>query len=218
MWCIPTVTPEFLERMDDVLKQYEKQYNPLYPRVCFDEKSQQLLSTPRGEKQVQPRKLKHVDYEYKRHGTVNLFVAVEPKRGNRTIRVTNRRTGKDFARYIQFLVMKVYKKAKKVHLILDNLNTHTEKTVLEHLGETKGMEVAKRIVWHYTPKHASWLNMAEIEIGVVTKQVLKKRIPEKTALTAEIRAYQKRRNTDKAVINWRFTSAMAKEKFRLHNN
>lgn len=218
MWCIPTVTSEFLERMDGVLKQYEKRYNPLYPRVCFDEKSQQLFSTPRGEKPVQSRKPKRIDYEYKRHGTVNLFVAVEPKRGNRTIRVTNRRTGKDFARFIQFLVMKVYKKARKVHLIIDNLNTHNEKTVLDHLGDKKGMEVTKRIVWHYTPKHASWLNMAEIEIGVVTQQVLKKRIPEKTILTAEVRAYQNRRNTDKAVINWRFTSVMAKEKFKLHKN
>lgn len=218
MWCIPTVTPEFLKRMEDVLKQYEKRYNPRYPRVCLDEKSQQLLSTPRGEKLVRSEKPKYIDYEYKRHGTVNLFVAIEPKSGKRAIRVTDKRTGKDFTRFIQFLVMKVYKKAKKIHLILDNLNTHNEETILTHLGEQRGRAVTSRIVWHYTPKHASWLNMAEIEIGVVTQQVLKKRISEKATLTAEVRAYQNRRNTEKATINWKFTSAMAKEKFSLHNN
>lgn len=202
--------------MNDVLGQYEKKYNPLYPRVCMDEKSQQLLSTPRGEKHVAPKKAKRVDYEYKRHGTVNLFVAVEPKAGKRTIRVTDRRTGKDFAKFAQYLVMKVYKKAKKVHLITDNLNTHNEKTLIEHLGDRKGKEVADRIKWHYTPKHASWLDQAEIEIGVVTQQVLKKRIAEKTALIKEVRAYQERRNKAKATIKWQFTRAMAKEKFNLH--
>lgn len=201
--------------MDDVLTQYEKGYHPLYPRVCLDEKSQQLLSTPRGEKHVAKEKPRRVDYEYKRHGTVNLFVAIEPKAGNRTIRVTDRRTGKDFAKFVQYLVMKVYKNAEKVHLILDNLNTHNEKTVLEHLGEERGKEVAARIVWHYTPKHASWLNQAEIEIGVVTRQVLRKRIPMKIVLIREIRAYQERRNREKATINWKFTSEMAKKKFKL---
>lgn len=169
MWCIPKVTPEFLKRMDDVLKQYEKGYHPSYPRVCLDEKSHQLLSTPRGEKQVAVGKPGRLDYEYKRHGTVNLFVAIEPKVGKRIIRVTDQRCGKDFARFMEFLVMKVYQKAKKVHLILDNLNTHNEKTLLQHLGERKGMVVCKKIVWHYTPKHASWLDQAEIEIRHVAK-------------------------------------------------
>lgn len=218
MWCIPKVTPEFMDKMDDVLEQYEKGYHPSYPRVCLDEKSLQLLSTPRGERKVQTGKPKLVDYEYKRHGTVNLFVAVEPKAGKRRIRVTNQRTGKDFARFIQFLVMRVYRKAKKVHLILDNLNTHNEKTLITALGERQGKQIAARISLHYTPKHASWLDQAEIEIGVLTAQVLRKRIATKSALTEEVRAYQERRNEEKATINWQFTRLMAKKKFNLHNN
>lgn len=202
--------------MDDVLKQYEKGYHPSYPRVCLDEKSHQLLSTPRGEREVQSGKPKRIDYEYKRHGTVNLFVAIEPKAGRRRIRVTNRRTGKDFARFIQFLVMRVYKKAKKIHLILDNLNTHNEKTLVAILGERQGKQIAARIAWHYTPKHASWLDQAEIEIGVLTNQVLRKRIATKSALIPEVRAFQERRNKEKATINWQFTRAMAKKKFNLH--
>ena len=216
MWCIPKVTPEFIRAMNDVLSQYEKGYHPLYPRVCLDEKSQQLLSTPRGEKPVTTGKPRRIDYEYKRGGTVNCFVAIEPKAGRRTIRVTDRRTGKDFSRFIQFLVMKVYKKASKIHLILDNLNTHNEKTLLEHLGEKAGKQVSERITWHFTPKHASWLDQAEIEIGVLTRQVLKKRIAVKSALIQEVRSYQERRNKEKATINWQFTRAMAKKKFNLH--
>jgi hypothetical protein len=216
MWCIPNLNLEFITAMNEVLGEYEEEYNPLYPRVCLDEKSQQLLSTPRGEKPVAKEKPKRVDFEYKRHGTVNLFVAIEPKAGKRTIRVTDRRTGKDFAKFVQFLVTRVYKKAKKVHIILDNLNTHNEETLIEQLGEEKGKEVVKRIAWHHTPKHASWLNQAEIEIGVVTQQVLRKRIAEKTALVKEVRAYQERRNKAKATIKWQFTRAMAKEKFNLH--
>lgn len=202
--------------MNEVLEEYEKDYDPLYPRVCVDEKSQQLLSTPRGEKPVGKDNARRVDYEYKRHGTVNLFVAIEPKGGKRRVRVTNRRTGRDFARFVEFLVMKVYKKAKKVHLILDNLNTHNEETLLEHLGKEKGGKVAARIIWHYTPKHASWLNQAEIEIGILVLKVLKKRIAEKAALIQEVRAYQERRNKAKATIHWQFTRAMAKKKFNLH--
>jgi len=202
--------------MNDVLKQYEKGYHSWYPRVCLDEKSHQLLSTPRGERTVQRGKPKRIDYEYKRHGTVNLFVTIEPKKGKRTIRVTDQRTGKDFAKFVKFLCMKVYRNAKKVHLILDNLNTHNRKTLLEHLGEDQGKQVAERIVWHYTPKHASWLDQAEIEIGVLTSQVLRKRIATKSTLIPEVRAYQERRNKEKATINWQFTRAMAKKKFKLH--
>jgi transposase len=215
MWCIPEVTEEFEERMMDVLKQYGKGLHPHYPRVCLDEKSQQLLSTPGGERLTGIGKASRVDYEYQRHGTVNCFVAIEPKAGRRTIRVTGQRTGKDFAKFTEELVMKVYKRARKVHLILDNLNTHNEKTLLEYLGG-RGKEVAGRIIWHYTPKHASWLNQAEIEIGVLTRQVLRKRIATKEALIKEAWAYQERRNEEKATINWRFTGEMARKKFNLH--
>lgn len=200
------------------MTQYEKGYNPFYPRICLDEKSHQLLSTPRGEKNVQIGKPKRIDYEYKRHGTVNLFVAIEPKIGKRIIRVTDRRTGKDFARFIEFLLMKMYRRAKRVHVICDNLNTHNEETVITHLGEKRGRQVAARIVWHYTPKHASWLDQAEIEIGVLTMQVLRKRIATKTALIPEVRAYQERRNKERATINWQFTREKAKEKFILPEN
>jgi len=216
MWCIPQVTPEFEKAMYDVLGEYEKGYHPSYPRVCLDEKSHQLLSTPKGEELVKIGKPRKVDYEYKRHGTVNLFVAIEPKAGRRIIRVTDHRKGRDFSRFIWFLLTKVYLKAKKVHLILDNLNTHNDETLIKHLGEEKGKLAIQKIDWHFTPKHASWLNQAEIEIGVLSQNVLKKRIAEKAKLIPEVRAYQKRRNQAKAGIKWQFTKAKAKEKFNLH--
>jgi hypothetical protein len=218
MWCIPKITPEFKEAMYDVLDVYERPYTPQFPVVCFDEKTHQLLSTPRGEYIAAQTATRRQDYEYKRHGTVNHFVAVEPKAGKRTIRVTDRKTAVDFARFIKHLVMNVYSKASKVILVLDNLSTHTEKAIVETYGEEEGKKICSRIEWHYTPTHASWLNMAEIEIGVLQKNVLCKRIGEKELLRREVRAYQIRRNRNRSTISWRFTKQKAKEVFKLHDN
>jgi hypothetical protein len=220
--------------MLDVLELYERPYDKLHPVVCFDEKSHQLLSTPRESRPMRPASsapltnstgstrgnmanghVRHEDYEYKRHGTVNLFVAIEPKGGRRVIEVTDKRKKPDTARFIEQLVMEEYKTAEQIILITDNLNTHTEKAILETLGEKRGREVLARIDWHYTPKHASWLDAAEIEIGRVTRAILKKRTSDKEQLKAEVAAYAATMNNQQKGINWQFTRENAKEKFRL---
>ena len=155
MWCIPKVTPEFKKRMFDVLKVYERPYDPQKPVVCMDEKSKQLLKDTRTPIAGKPGTMARTDYEYGRNGTCNLFVAVEPKGKHRTVRVTRRRTAKDYASFIKFLVTHVYKKTKKVVLVEDNLNTHNKETLIEILGEKEGKKIAGRIEWHFTPKHAS---------------------------------------------------------------
>jgi transposase len=218
MWCIPKLDKQYIERMLDVLELYERPYDQAHPVVCFDEKSHQLLSTPRGSRPMRPAlHVCHEDYEYKRHGTVNLFVAIEPKGGKRVIEITDKRKKPDTAKFIEQLVMEAYKDAEQVILITDNLNTHTEKAILETLGKERGNQVLNRIDWHYTPKHASWLDAAEIEIGRVTKAVLRKRTPDKEQLKKEVAAYAATMNEQKKGITWQFTRMKAKEKFRLQD-
>lgn len=215
MWCISKVTPEFEIRMLDVLEVYERDYDPKRPVVCLDEKSTQLLRDTRDPVPGKPGQPARADYEYQRNGTVNLFVAVEPKAGKRFIRVTRRRTGKDYASFIKYLINTVYKKATQVVLVEDNLNTHNEKTLIEHLGEMEGKCISQRIQWHYTPKHASWLDQAEIEIHSLETQCLKRRIPTFHKMQSEVAACVKKRNQDQCKINWQFTREKAKEKFKL---
>ena len=155
------------------------------------------------------------DYEYKRNGTANLFVAVEPKGGKRNVRVTRRRTKKDYASFIKFLVLHVYKKAKKIILVGDNLNTHNEGSLIEAFGEDEGKRIGKKIEWHYTPKHASWLDQAEIEIHSLEVQCLNRRIPDFHTMQSEVAACVKKRNQDNCKINWQFTREKAKQKFKL---
>ena len=215
MWCIPKLDKQYIERMLDVLEIYERPYDPAHPVACFDEKSHQLLSTPRGSRPTTSGHVRHEDYEYERHGTVNLFVAIEPKGGRRVIEVTDQRKKPDTARFIERLIMEEYQSAERVTLITDNLNTHTEKAILETLGEERGNQVLSRIDWHYTPKHASWLDAAEIEIGRVARAVLRKRTPDKEKLKAEVAAYAATMNEQKKGIDWQFTRTQAREKFKL---
>jgi hypothetical protein len=223
MWCIPKLDKQYVERMLDVLEIYERPYDQTHPVVCFDEKSHQLLSTPRGTRTMRPGAnkaaghIRHEDYEYQRHGTVNLFVAIEPKGGNRVIEITSQRKKPETARFIERLVMEEYKHAEQVVLITDNLNTHTRKAILETLGEERGTQVLNRIDWHYTPKHASWLDAAEIEIGRVARAVLRKRTPDKEKLKAEVAAYAATMNEQKKGITWQFTRQNAKERFELQD-
>jgi len=218
MWCIPQVTPQFEERMLDVLTHYEKGYDPKHPVVCVDEKNHQLLSSPKGEQNTHEGSGKRIDYLYKRHGVVNEFVAFEGKVGKRYIRTTDTRKGKDFAKFIRFLVMDVYKDAEKVIFVLDNLNTHKDKSIIDTYGEGEGKKILTRLEWHYTPKHASWLNMAEFEIGNVTKAVLKRRLSTKKDVKRHVRAYQVRKNKEAKPVKWKFTTERAKEKFKLLKN
>lgn len=215
MWSIPTVTPEFTEKMLDVLELYERPYDKLYPVVCIDEKSKQLLKDTRTPRASLPHQPTRTDYEYERNGTCNLFVAVEPKGKCRTVRVTRRRTAKDYASFVTYLVNHSYRKAKKIVFVEDNLNTHNKKTLMMVLGEQMGKRIVRKIEWHYTPKHASWLDQAEIEIHALEQQCLNRRIPDFHTMQSEVAACVRKRNQDQCGINWQFTREKAKQKFKL---
>jgi hypothetical protein len=201
--------------MFDVLEVYERPYNPQKPVVCMDEKSKQLLKDTGIAIEGKPGKPARADYEYARNGTCNLFVAVEPKAGKRIVRVTKHRAKKDYASFIKYLVTHVYKKAKKVVLVEDNLNTHSKAVLIEMLGEKEGGKIAGKIEWHFTPRHASWLDQAEIEIHSLEQQCLNRRIPDFHTMQSEVAACVKKRNQNKCRINWQFTREKAREKFKL---
>ena len=214
MWCIPELTDKFIERMLDILEIYEKPYNQREPVICFDEKSKQLLAHKRNPLPAKPGIPQRYDSEYIRSGTVNLFVAVEPKAGKRHILIRKQRTGKDFAIFIEWLV-NLYSDTDKIIIVLDNLNTHSERWISENFNEEKAKKIIERIEFHKTPNHGSWLNMAEIEISVLETECLNRRIPDQDTLQKEVIAWKKMRNDQKARINWRFTRKKAREKFKL---
>ena len=215
MWCVPEINEEYEKRMMDVLEVYERPYDPLRPVVCFDEKSRQLLSRKWKGSGVAKRKPRRKDSEYVRHGTANLFVAVEPKGKKRTVTVTKQRKGEDVALMIEKLVMEIYAKAEKVALVLDNLNVHGAGTIRKHLPKKRAKALLDRIEWHFTPKHASWLNMAEIEIGVLSSQCLKREMETMDEMKKHVAIWTRQRNDQAAGINWSFTRKDAQRKFKL---
>ena len=216
MWCVGSLTEEYRERMNDLLDLYARPFRASEPVVCLDEKSKQLLKDSRPPLPIKPGVPVRLDYEYVRAGTCNLFVAVEPKGGRRTVTITDRRAKPDFVAFVRHLLEHVYAKARRVHLVLDNLNTHFRKCFEEVLGVKEAKSLLRRVVFHYTPKHASWLNMAEIEIGILDRQCLDRRLPDRAILAAEVNAWQSRRNTEKRGIEWRFTRQDADEKMARH--
>ena len=211
-WCVPKLTPEFRERMEDVLDQYEKPYDAAEPVVCMDEQPYQMLEDVRPSQRAAPGKPAKQDYEYRRCGTCSLFVAVEPAAGKRFVQVRRHRTRTDFAYFVRDL-LKRYPGARRLHLVLDNLNTHNTKSLTETLGEQGAKPMLKRIVWHHTPKHASWLNMAEIEISVLTKQCLRRRLASLEVVQREAAAWSRDRNRRKATICWTFNHTDARRVF-----
>lgn len=213
MWCIGKITQLYRERMYSLIELYLRPYDPKEPIVCVDEKSKQLIKETREPIRGKVRK---VDYEYERNGTRNIFLAVEPKAGRRRVKVTKHRKKPDYAKFIRFLVDKVYPRADTVHIVADNLNTHFESSFYETFEEQEAKRVLSRIQFHYTPKHASWLNMAEIEIGIMERQCLNRRIPNADKLKRELAAWQKNRNKKKAKIEWKFTTQVADEKLQKH--
>ncbi len=215
MWCIPGLDAEYIRRMLDVLEVYERAYDPTRPVVCIDEKSFQLLSSKRKALALGFGKALREDYEYQRNGTANAFVAVEPLGKTRHVRVTARRTSRDFAAFVYFIVMVKYAAADKVVLVTDNLNTHFAKALVETYGQAKADQIMSRIEWHYTPFHGSWLNMAEIEINVLSKQCLRQRFGDRATAIKHVRAWQRHRNLAGKGINWQFTPAKARERFKL---
>lgn len=202
--------------MMDVLEVYERPYDPNHPVVCLDEKSKQLLEDARKTLGTKPGQVRKCDYEYIRHGTVNLFVAVEPKGKTRTVLVRRKRKKRDFAMVIKYLLTHPYKKADKLVLVTNNLNTHNEGSLMETFGEETGRQLYNRIEWHYTPKHASWLDQAEIEIGVLSRQCLRKPIITIERMRHEVACWVKERNNQRKGINWTFTREKAQEKFQLN--
>ena len=216
MWCIGRLTEEYRDRMYDLRDLYGRPFRRREPVVCLDEKSKQLLKDSRVPLPIRPGMPVRQDYEYVRSGTCNVFVAVEPKGGRRTVLVTDRRTKPDFVAFVQHLLEQVYAKAHRVHLVMDNLNTHFRKSFEEVLGVKAAKKLLRRAVFHYTPKHASWLNMAEIEIGVLDRQCLNRRLPDRDAIVAEVDAWQQRRNDDQRRIEWSFTRQDADRKLAQH--
>lgn len=196
-----------------MLNLYEKPYDPLEPVICTDEKSKQLLQDKRKSLKARKGKLKRADYEYQRNGTRNIFLAVEPKAGWRYLKVTQCRKKPDFAQFIKEL-LKNYRSVKKIHLVADNLNTHFGKSFYETFSKREADKILQKIEFHYTPKHASWLNMAEIELSIAGRQCLNRRIPTEEELKQEIKHWQKYRNDNKLTIQWKFTVKDARKKFK----
>jgi hypothetical protein len=216
MWCIGRITDEYRERMYDLLGLYAQPYAAAEPVVCLDEKSKQLLAQSRPPRPARPGQVAKEDYEYRRAGTRNLFVAVEPKAGHREVAVTQRRTKRDFVAFVRHLVEGGYAGARRIHLVLDNLNTHFRASFEEVLGPAEASLLLARVQFHYTPKHASWLNMAEIEIGILDRQCTRQRIGEEARLRSEVLAWEHRRNQARCRIEWKFTRQDADRKLSRH--
>jgi hypothetical protein len=216
MWCIGVLTEEYRKRMYDLLDLYARPFRTREPVVCLDEKSKQLLRDTRTPLPIKPGAPAKHDYEYARAGTCNLFVAVEPKGGRRTVVVTDRRAKTDFVAFVRHLLENVYATARRIHLVMDNLNTHFRKCFEEVLGVKEANVLLRRVVFHYTPKHASWLNMAEIEIGILDRQCLDRRLPDRATLIDEVNAWQSRRNAEHRGIKWAFTRQDADRKMKRH--
>jgi hypothetical protein len=212
MWCIQEIDDEYRKRMYTLLRLYSEPYDPKYPIICFDEKHKHLTGDLKEKIPMKLGSSEKYDYSYSRNGTANIFVAVDFKGGKRDIMVTDRRTKKDFAMYIKHLVNDVFPNAKKLRIIMDNLNTHIYGAILETFGFNEAVELISKVRFYYTPKHASWLNIAEIEINVMDTQCTGRRIDNKKLLITETTAYMNNRNENKSMINWNFTKQDADEK------
>ncbi len=214
MWCIQEITPEFRARMYDILDLYEEPYDSKRPVIGLDEKPKQLIEDSRTPIPTMAGKTAKQDYEYVRKGTANIFMAVEPKGGRRVTQVTDQRTKRDFALFAKELVDKHYRYADVLQIVADNLNTHNESSFYENFSKEEASRILRKIEFHYTPKHASWLNVAEIEIGVMDTECTDRRIKDKEMLKQEIRAWTIRRNRQRKKINWIFTKQKADKKMK----
>jgi transposase len=212
MWCIPKVDAEFVARMEDVLDLYAEEPDQKRPVVCFDETPRQLIGEARVPVAAKPGKVARFDYEYVRNGTANVFMFVDVNRPWRHAKVTDRRACADFAECMRELVDVHYPGAERIRVVMDNLSTHSAAALYETFDAVEARRILRRLEIHYTPKHASWLNMVEIEIGVMVSQCLDRRIPSKEMLVKEVKAWERRRNRDKSRINWLFTVDRAREK------
>jgi len=200
--------------MEDLLAVYTRPYDPRCPLVCLDEVSKQLLADARTPTSPAPGRPRRVDYEYQRRGTANLFLWCEPLRGRRHVRVTERRTRVDWAHAIRELVEVHYPEAERIVLVQDNLNTHTPGSLYEAFPPDEAKRLADKLELHYTPKHGSWLNIAEIELSVLARQCLDRRLPDRETLAREVAAWEAERNQAGGTVEWRFTTADARIKLK----
>jgi hypothetical protein len=213
MWCVADLNEDYIAKMEDVLETYEQPYDPEEPVVCLDEKPVTLHADVRPRASAQPGREARRDNEYERCGTANVFCAVEPKAGRHFTFPTPDRSGFEFALVVVNLAL-AYPAAKTIHLVMDNLSSHTRKPLTDVFGAEMAAEVWDRFTVHYTPTHGSWLNQAEIEIGIFSRQCLgKRRIPELKTLQREAKAWNRRMNRDRVKINWKFDRKGARRKF-----
>jgi len=214
-WCVPPkADAEFVWHMEDVIQTYLLPYDPQYPVVCFDEACKQMFGEVKPTQSARPGRHARVDYEYERKGVCHQLVMCEPLRGWRHVKVTERRTRRDYARCVRELVDIHYPRAKTIRLVQDNLNTHDGASLYEALLPNEARRILDRIEFHYTPKHGSWLNMAETEINVMNRQCLDRRLDNQKLMAKEVAAWERGRNARKARIHWTFTLATARRKLR----
>jgi transposase len=212
MWCIPQVDADYVARMEDVLDLYAEEPNPKRPVVCFDESPTQLIGEMRQPIPAAPGQLERFDCEYKRNGTANLFIFLDVHRPWRKVKVTERRSAEDYAHCMRELVDVHCPDAERIRVVQDNLSTHSAGALYQAFPPAEARRILRRLEFHYTPKHASWLNMVEIEIGVLRGQCLDRRIDSKEQLEAEIAAWERQRNASGARIKWMFTTDKARAK------
>jgi len=200
--------------MEDVLEVYHRPYDPTYPVVCLDETSKQLIAETRVPIAAKPGRVVRFDHEYQRNGTANLFMMFAPLAGWRHVKCTDRHTALDYAQVLKELSDTHFPEATKIVLVQDNLNTHKPASLYEAFPAAEARRLVERFEWHYTPKHGSWLDMAESELGVLSSQCLDRRIPDKQTLVEEVAAWQDRRNKHHAKADWQFTAADARVKLK----
>jgi len=215
MWCIPPqANAAFVCAMEDILNVYKRPYNPDEPLVCMDETTKQLVKETHHVLPIEPGKAARIDYEYERNGVSNVFMFYEPFGGKRHVAVTDRRTKIDWAHQIKDLLENHYPDAKKVVLVMDNLNTHTGASLYEAFAPAEARGLLDRLEFHFTPKHGSWLNIAEIELRILIGQCLNRRIPDKQTLINEVNQWQRQRNVMEAKVIWHFTTEDARIKLK----
>lgn len=210
----PEANAAFVCAMEDILDVYTRSYDEEKPQVCLDEASRQLIAETRTSLPMMPGRPKKVDFEYERRGTANLFMINEPLVGRREVIVTDRRTKVDFAETIRHIVDDIYPKAAKIVLVMDNLNTHNAASLYDAFEPKMARRLINRLEIHHTPKHGSWLNMAEIELSVLTRQCLHRRIATQEELRSEVTNWQEQRNANAIGVDWRFTTAKARIKLK----
>ncbi len=213
-WCIAAVNAEFVYRMEDILDLYHSHYDPKRPRVCIDEKLYQLIMDIIDPIPMTPEHLRREDYTYKRNGTCNIFMIVSPEIGWRHLRISDQRRAIDYAETLKELVDVWFPDAEKIVLVSDNLNIHTGASLYKKYEPEEARRILKKLEFHYTPKHASWLNMAEIELSILGSQCINRRIGDKKTLIKETKVWEEKRNQCKAKINWNFTSQQARVKLK----